>query len=334
MVANQRPTAGDGFQAFPVRVHSEIDERKDLASRRLSYHHSFLDDCLRGILPHDLVLIGAPSGIGKTDLALGIAASNAASGKRVHYFALEAEPRELERRTKFAMLSRRAYDDHHPARSELNYTSWLLGECEHVCGAYNAEIDQRILETLGRLYTYYRGASFDAKDLESEIHKIYERTDLIIVDHLHYIDDDSDNEARSLGDTVKTIRDVSLRIGKPIILVAHLRKRDNRSKQIVATLDDFHGSSNVTKICTQAIVIERAPAIQAPKWFLSPTFITILKDRRAGAPGLTAVSMFDRRTKGYRDEYALGRVNGADWEELQLGSAPSWAHRCKLLERS
>ena len=79
--------------------------------------------------------------------------------------------------------------------------------------------------------------------------------DLIVVDHLHYVDgDDDENEHKSLGDTVKAIRDVSLRIGRPIVLIAHLRKRDARAKQLVATLDDFHGSSNVVKICTQAII--------------------------------------------------------------------------------
>jgi hypothetical protein len=324
----------DGWHTAPGRIIGELADRQDLAARALKYHHAFLDDCLRAILPNDLVLLGAPSGIGKTDLALGIAASNAAIGRAVHYFALEAEPRELERRTKFAMLSREAHRTKHAHRSELNYADWMLGKCEHICGPINASIDQAILANLGSLWTYYRGAKFSAHDLQREILDIHTLTNLIVVDHLHYIDSDDENEQKALGDTVKTLRDVALRIGKPVILVAHLRKRTGGAKQLVATLDDFHGSSNIVKICTQAITIEHAPGFDTGKWYLAPTFMTVLKDRRAGAPRLVALMHFDRRTKGYLDTYTLGKLTkgGAEWEQIDAKDKPSWALHHKSLE--
>ncbi len=321
-------TTIDGFESAPSRLVGEREERLALAARALQYHHGFLDDCIRAILPHDLILLGAPSGMGKTDLALSIAVSNAMKGMRVHYFALEAEPRELERRTKFALLSRRAWEVKRDIAGDMNYADWMLGNCEHVCADMNSAADHRVLSELGGLRTYYRGARFDHEDLRNAIMAIHEQTDLIIIDHLHYIDSDSDdNEARGLGDTVKAIRDVSLRIGRPILLVAHLRKRDTRGKQIVASLDDFHGSSNIVKICTQAIAIEAARSIVGAKWHLAPTFMTVLKDRRAGATGLVAVTNFDRRTKGYCDEYTLGRIvkGGTEWEEIERADVPKWA---------
>ncbi len=215
----------------------------------------------------------------------------------------------------------------------MNYTDWLLGNCEKACGEFNGWADQQMLECLGSLRTFYRGAKFDADDLRAWILKIYAQTDLIIIDHLHYIDsDDKENEARGLGETVKTIRDVSLRIGKPIILVAHLRKRDQRAKQIVASLDDFHGSSNIVKICTQAIAFEHAAGIDATKWFLSPTFMTVLKDRRAGATGFVAVTQFDRRVRGYADNYTLGRIKESKWEQISPGDRPGWAHHHEQME--
>lgn len=321
----------DGFESMPCRLVGELEDRRERASKRLKFYVSFLDDYLRGILPHDLVLLGAPSGVGKTDLALNIAASNAMNGRRVHYFALEAEPRELERRTKYALLSRRLYQERHPNRTAMNYTDWLLGDLEHIVGQYNREADQQVLSMLNGMKTYYRGALFTVENLRSAIEAVYKHSDLILVDHLHYIDSDDDNEARALGDTVKTIRDVSLRIGVPILLVAHLRKRDQRAKQVVATLDDFHGSSNITKISTQVVTIERAP-VPSEKWYLSPTFITIPKDRRSGSPGLVALSNFDRRVRGYAEHYALGRINGNEWEQLQPGDVPSWALHHRIAE--
>lgn len=292
----------------------------------LNYFVPLLDDYLRGILPNDLVLIGAPTGAGKTDLAMNIAASNADAGRWVHYFALEAEKRELERRAKYSLLVRKLYEHKHPQRESMNYTDWLIGKCEPICGDFNRDVDQQILERLSRLRTYYRDVKFTAEDLQHDILEVYQDSSLIVIDHLHYIDLDSDeNENKALGETVKTIRDVSLRIGVPIILVAHLRKRDFRMKQLVATLDDFHGSSNVVKIATQVITIERATGLESDKWWKSPTYMSILKDRRSGVPGLVALCDFDRRTKAYSGRYTLGRVSGDEWSEIARNETPTWA---------
>lgn len=325
------------FLAMPVRIIAERDRRLHAADRALSYQIAFLDDIVRAILPHDLILLGAPSGMGKTDMALAIAMANAAREHRVVYFALEAEPDELERRTKFAQVSLRAHERRIPGYYTLNFTDWLLGRCTEVEGldALEAEVDTWMLNHLSGLRTFYRGKHFDASDLASAVDSIHRDVDLIVVDHLHYVDTNADdNEHRALGETVKTIRDVSLRIGKPILLVAHLRKRDPRTKQLVPTLDDFHGSSNITKIATQVITIERAADIDAPKWWLSPTFMSVLKDRRAGTTGLVALTHFDRRSRTYSDDYTLGRMikGGTDWEPLKTGEAPRWARGHKQQE--
>ncbi|MCX5748043.1 MAG: AAA family ATPase, partial [Proteobacteria bacterium] len=320
------------FESMPQRVIGERDERLTMAERAISYYHPFLDDALRAILPHDLVLLGAPTGEGKTDLALSIAASNAKAGRRVCYFALEAEPRELERRQKFSLLAKEVLRNKHPGARELNYTDWILGRCEHICGPFNADADKTILQTLSEFRTFYRGARFTQGDLGQEINAIHQTADLIVIDHLHYVDSDDPNELRALAETVKTIRDLSLRIGKPIILIAHLRKRDVRSIQGTATIDDFHGSSNIVKIATQAITIERARKIECTNWYLAPTFVSILKDRRGGAPGLVALSMFDRRFRSYQPTYTLGRVgDGGKWEPLD-GDVPTWAKHHRAVE--
>lgn len=316
----------DGFESMPCRIVGELEDRIESAKKRMRFYVSFLDDYLRGVLPNDLVLLGAPSGVGKTELALNIAASNAKAGRRVHFFALEAAPRELERRTKYAIITSLVYRAQHPLRAQMDYTDWLLGDLEHICGPFNREADQLVLEALNTLQTFYRGKQFTAEDLGKSIESIHQHSDFIVIDHLHYIDSDDENEQRALGDTVKTIRDVSLRIGVPIVLVAHLRKRDQRSRQVVASIDDFHGSSNVTKIATQVVTIEPAP-MTPEKWFHAPTFINIAKDRRAGAPRLVAVCNFDRRNRSYAQQYALGRIIGGEWQQLPVGDVPAWAAR-------
>jgi hypothetical protein len=318
----------ESFRPMPARIVGELTERIENARKALSYHHAFLDDVLRAILPNDLVLIGAPTGLGKTDLAVNIAATNSMLGRHVHYFALEAEPRELERRTKFAMLSNLAHSCNGLDTSGLNYADWLLGRCEDICEQFNAQVERVIERKLGTFWTYYRGQVFGAKDLQQKILDIHKGTDLIVIDHLHYIDIEADEqETRAVGDVVKTIRDVSLRVGKPVILIAHLRKREQGSRRLVTTLDDFHGSSNIVKICTQAITIERCHVVDPPKWYLAPTFMAVLKDRRAGAPPFVAVTNFDRRKKTYEPTYTLGKLTkgGSEWQQLELNDKPGWA---------
>jgi hypothetical protein len=164
---------------------------------------------------------------------------------------------------------------------------------------------------------------------------------------LHYVDADEDkrNDTDELGETMKTIRDMVLITGTPVILVAHLRKKNEISKRLVPTLDDFHGSSNITKIATQVITINPATGapcrsegdlktIESPKWYLAPTFISVLKDRRAGAPPFVAVQMFDKRTRRYADEYSLGwlKKGGTEWEPIKPSDRPGWATGHKQME--
>lgn len=323
----------DGFLPMPDRMFGELDERKRLGINALSYGVTFLDDYLLALLPHDLVLLGAPTGIGKTDLALDIAASNAMRGNRTHYFALEAEPRELERRRKYALLARRAHDEKLPGAYDLSYRAWHIGRCEHIVGELNAWADQKMRDELSNLHTFYRGKAFNASNLADWIIEIHDDTSLIVVDHLHYVDaGENDDENRALHETVKIIRDVTLRIGRPIILVAHLRKKDERARKLIADTNDFHGSSNITKIATQVITLERATDIEPSKWWLSPTYMAITKDRLAGQPRQVAVMSFNLLTKRYSTDYSLGRVKGLKWEPLKPGDQPSWAKHHRAMD--
>ncbi|HET9063751.1 MAG TPA: AAA family ATPase [Candidatus Binatia bacterium] len=344
----------EGFRSVASRLTGEKEERLSLAARALRYFHALCDDYFRAILPHDLVLLGAPSGLGKTQTALSIAMSNAAGGRRVHYFALEAERNELERRAKFSMLAlearRRARDNAKDAeesgRSDrirdatlkvqaaesMDYADWLLGKCEDICGPMNAAVDRKLGSSMSTMYTFYRGRDFTGADLAKRVAEIHHDTDLIVVDHLHYVDAaDTEDENRAVTDLIKMIRDIGLVIGKPFLLVAHLRKRNELAHRVVPTLDDFHGSSNLSKIVTQAIVLERAHEIESPAWYLAPTFIAVRKDRRSGATPLVALMYYNMITRVYDERYTLGRVTGKQWKELGPLEVPRWAkHHVQL----
>ena len=65
---------GDGFQSLGERLLGERQERMDQRPHMLSFGVHFLDCSLKGILPTDLIILGAKTGHGKTALATLIAA--------------------------------------------------------------------------------------------------------------------------------------------------------------------------------------------------------------------------------------------------------------------
>lgn len=324
---------GINFKTVPERLVGERDRRLVEAEHTLPYCHAFLDDYLRCVMPHDLILLGALTGAGKTEMARGIAASNAAAGRHVFYFALEAEPDEIERRNKFSVLAglvaRRRVD----IPGGFNYADWRCGRLEMYLREIDDEADEIIGKRYATLHTYYRDSKFDHQTIRRLFLAIKDQADLIVLDHLHYVDIEDDNENRGFKMTVKMIRDVSLGIGKPVLLIAHLRKRDMSRKSLVPTVEDFHGSSDITKICTRAVLLAPAPKLaieEMPRRHgAAGTFFSIPKDRISGACNLIALCDFDWRTKTYDANYTLGRQSksGDKFEPIGLDEVPSWARR-------
>lgn len=325
---------GLDFKSAPDRLPGEADRRLLNASNLLPYYVGFADDYLRGITKHDLVLLGADSGVGKTELAASIAASNAAEGRNVFMFALEAEPDEIERRIKYRMIAGMAHQREHPGRHGLNYPDWYLGRFVTKLRDLEREADEVIGDKFRGLHTYYRGKDFTGETIHRLCLAVQDRADLIVIDHLHYVDiDDERNENSEYKRLVKTIRDIVLSTGRPILLVVHLRKKPALNAPLVPDLERIHGSSDIAKIATTAIMLSRAPIV-TPNHHHAPTFITIPKWRLGGACRQVALCNFDLRNNSYLETYSLGYLTSAEreWNEILIDgehSAPPWARRWK-----
>lgn len=332
----RRPSDRAAFSIVPARLAGECDDRLKSAENGIRLHNPYLDDRLRMLLPHDLVIVTARSGAGKSQAAIAISADNALNGREVAFFALEAEPREFERRLKYQWLSVEAWSTKLPGVERLNYTDWLLGRCEDIVGDLNEKADEWMLKNLSTLWTYYKGAGdFDADQMAKEIAEVSPLVDLVVLDHLHYVDGkEGENENKSQAKIAKTLRDSALALGKPVIAVAHLRKRTGPVRTLLPEQDDIMGSSDVYKITTQIIAFAPARFIEPPKWWLAPTLIGVIKDRREGNDGLAALTYYDTRTRAYANHYTLGRLTKGDteWEELKSSDVPRWAKRHRPLD--
>lgn len=325
---------GIGFKNAGERVAAEQDRRRRLVVRALPYHHGFLDDILRSILPNDLILLGAETGAGKTDAVTGIAEANAADGRNVYYFALEAEEDEIERRIKYKRTAKIARERGLPFCDHMNYPDWYHGRYDAVLGTLSREVDELIAKDLSHLHTYYRGSKFDRSDIKRLFLAVQNGADLIILDHLHYVDTDDENENRAQRDTMKMMRDVALGMGRPVIVVVHLRKKGNGFRRsLVPDIDSIHGASDISKIATTAIILAPCHVIDTGHYAMRNTFVQVVKDRMGGVTGLAAVCTYDVRQRAYGEAYALGRIHdaGEHWTELEGNKRPGWAKRARAL---
>jgi hypothetical protein len=332
-VPGEVPAPTGRFESFAVRTVDERQKRLAIGSRRLSFGVKFLDAALGGIFPNDLVLLGAKTGRGKTHLATLIAMENAAKGKTVHYFALEAEQDEIERRAKFSLLSEmiragcRAVGSWECA-DRMNYLDWYAGKLEDITAPYEEKVSSALAKKYGTLHTFYREYDFYAEHFEALVQEVQGQTDLIILDHLHYVDSEDSNENRGYKAIVKKVRDVALRAGKPVVVIAHLRKSDRRGTSIIPDVEDFMGTSDVPKMATKAILLAPAFDFDSGDPALWPTYFNPAKCRPDGSRSrYVGRMMFDSRTGKYSDYFDVGTVapGGDKFELADVRKLPRWA---------
>ena len=308
---------------------AEVLQRIKNRERLLTFGIDYLDDAMVGIMPNDLILIGAGSGAGKTQTCCNIAAANIEAGKRVHYIALEAELYEIERRIKYNFFAKHFFSDpNKPKEAFINFQDWMMGDFWETCKLYEAQADKEFAEKYKSLFTFYKQDKFDINDMIFHVTSICDSTDLIIVDHVHYFDYSDDKENQSIKEIAKTARMLTLEQGKPMILVSHLRKRDRFADELCPGLEEFHGSSDLYKIATKAITLGPGAASEPGKF---DTYFRIVKNRfDGGVTRYMGKATYVQREGRYAKGYEIGASNqkrDSGFTVLDYALWPDWVHR-------
>jgi KaiC/GvpD/RAD55 family RecA-like ATPase len=309
-----------------TKTLEEVSERNNKRDGILSFGVQYLDDAMEGILRNDLILLGARSGAGKTQTCVNIAKANIEKGKKVHFIALEAEYLEIERRIKYQLFAKYFFNDPERPNLEISFQKWMLGDYIKSCAKYEAEAASEFMDGYENLYTFYKQDTFDINTLITAVLECKDETDLIIVDHVHYFDYDDDNENKSIKEIAKTARMLTLEHGKPIILVSHLRKRDRYFNDLVPSLEEFHGSSDLYKIATKVFTIEPGERCDSSKL---ETYFRIVKNRFDGSvTRYIACCNYLIKEGVYEKNYKIGDANqkrGSDVEWLTTDLHPTWS---------
>ncbi len=317
------------FRSASRAAHAEIESRRNMMQRVLSFGVTCLDEFTGGILPTDIIAIGAPSGVGKTQFCCNMAIANIAAGKKVHVLALEASEFEIEKRMKYPIVADLYYRD--PVRKKLshplNFRNWVMGLLIDEMMEYETQAAEFFEKAYKDIFLFYKNGDFGSDEFVSNVMSIAHQTDLIITDHIHYFDFEDDNENRAIKNIVKTARMLGLELEKPIVLVGHLRKKDRNNDDLVAGLEEFHGSSDFYKIATKVVTI--SPGKQTDDGHGFKTYFRVPKNRIDGSSTrFSAQCVFDPRKGSYEKEYEIGYANQSrslGFKEIDSDLLPDWA---------
>lgn len=316
-----------GFIRSIEHTFDEVNQRKNLRNGILKFGIKYLDDAMAGILKNDLILIGAGSGAGKTQTCCNIAKANIEQGKKVHYIALEAEYLEIERRIKYQLFAKSFFSDHERPRGvDISFQNWMLGDFIDSCVVHEAAAARDFMQKYETLFTFYKANKFDISDLICTVMECADETDLIILDHVHYMDfDDNENENLAIKKIAKTARDLALEQGKPIILVSHMRKSDRHSLTFAPGLEEFHGSSDLYKIATKAVTI--GPGAMSSDGKIE-TYFRIVKNRFEGSvTRYLGKCLYNSKEGNYDRNYEVGDAyqnRDAGFKQLDRSIYPKW----------
>lgn len=319
-----------GFLTVEEGLKEAKKELIESLMRSIPYGIRFLDDALNGIAPDDLVVCTSDTGIGKTQLALIIAAANAFAGNRVAFFALEATAGELHKRLLYQEIAHLYYAS--PRTETITFRDFLSGERMDVFSKYMPMAEKMIELKYKHLHIFTRKGVPDltARNFIEQAKSAVANfgVEFIILDHFHFLNFEGGGEDNSsLSESMKDILNF-VKIDKiPTICICHFRKRSGfKDQRMMLSLDDIHGTSNIAKMATVVITAARSREAAANSKEI-PTFFKILKSRNYGnLMGVTALTRFDISTGLYQDTYQLGKFDGEDsFEPSPLCDIPNWA---------
>ena len=301
------------------------------------YYNPFLDDFLIGISNSDFVLLGATTGLGKSEYAYSLAFKNAIDNphKVVHLFALEADENEPEERFIYRSIARQYYADKPINKIDMSYRNYMYGLID--VSRYE-KVAREELAKIDNIEIHYRGKEFTLDTLQGilEMYNNKNQCDLIVLDHIDYFDlIDGLNENEQVTQIMKTLRQFNQDYEVPIVAVSHMRKKSTFSKAKIPSIDDLMGSSNKPKQVKTIILISPDYDNSDYKNNIHSTFFQVPKARIGGATRFIGRLLFDARKNEYNGEYTLMRakLGGVEVEVVDDYDNPSWYGR-KTIEKS
>ena len=325
------------FHDWKEYVH---DATVDLATTNghdlVKYPIKFLNDALRGVFKSELVVIGADTGLGKSELVGAMAYTNAKKKKNVYVFSLEGDKYEFVQREKYRKILEIVEERN--LGLNLNYRDYLANLYMDELLDITVEVDKKLALAYDTLHIYNRNRPLDIKLLSAQLQSIHYDADLVIIDHLQYFDFFSNNEHRELTEIMKRIQELKTLYRIPIVLVSHLRKKG--ADRFFPDNNDFHGTSNIAKQADTTIILSPIRFLNTQnedneadnfsrevKSGVYPTGVRITKCRTGMSQRIIGVVDYELSKRRYKDNYYLAVCGNSGIFPMDKEMYPYWASR-------
>jgi replicative DNA helicase len=211
-----------------VTVGEFADEAKELVNnwgklQGISTGIKGVDYNMRGLVGGELIVLAGETSNGKTALGVQIATNVALAGHTVLFVTLEITQAQLTARIA------KIVNNNEEVLTKLP----ILMQKED-------ELDWRDVDAL----------IANAKDNGAE---------LVVIDHLHYFTREITNMAEDLGRITKQFKKNAIRHKLPVILISHVRKKDNSNKPEMSN-DALRGSSYIAQDADVVCFVHKSDA--------------------------------------------------------------------------
>lgn len=273
-----------------------------------SYWIEILDKYLGWILDNELVVVWAQTWIWKSEIAYNISITNARKWHKVLLLALEWDIQEIALRYLQNKIAKKTH---------LNTAEYRFNIKD-----YNKYENEALSETekllRQNLHVYDKSEIPGLDKVKQLIEENHEKYDMIVIDHLHYINfENPAQENAEIWKAMRTLKQITDQINKPIVLMSHLRKAKEDHDP---TIYDLYWSSNIWKEATTCLLLTREKIeswyeeeIQDDKRY-SNTKCLVVKNR-IGVPYWEFEMIFDKVEKEYLKDYQRLKEESSELSE-------------------
>jgi replicative DNA helicase len=258
-----------------------------------------LDSLLAGMRAGDLIILAARPGIGKTALALNIAANAARGGAQVVFFSLEMPAQQLVLR----LLSAEANIDSHRMRTgRLNVADFQeIARVGNELGKFRFDIDDSpglsILELRAKARRQLRHS---------------QTSGLIVVDYLQLMEPPRATKQRDryleVGEISRGLKILAKQMGVPILALSQLSRMVEGRKDKRPQLSDLRESGSIEQDADVVMFIDRSmsaeEALNQQRPELGVANLIIGKNRNGATRDIEMVFIPEHTT--FRDKYRMG----------------------------
>jgi replicative DNA helicase len=255
-----------------------------------------LDEHTCGLMKQDLVVISAETGVGKTTLAWQIALNLTLNKVPVAYASLEMSKRQMMAKA-FSVYVGKSF------REMINLS---------VDSKEMAHLKQLNKEVFAKLPMYFSEKTLDIFEIKrfARVEKQQNNIELLIIDHLHFIQSKkaSENRTQEVSNITKEAKALAKELDIPIILLSQMNKANVGRSDRTPQLTDMKDSTSIQQDADTVLFIYR-PGFhkdnvdESPRR-QDPNFTEfILRKNRCGEINIILEYEFDGKSSQFKDPY-------------------------------